>query len=112
MPQHNALPGQRAERGSGRRSTGCSPDRPGSGLAGGGTATALDGVAGGFGVVAAPGRGGPPEGSVAELIHRPPRLLLEPVVVPALRTRIAQAGPSARLERRVVLKVALAGGPQ
>src|SRR5262249_16723091 len=72
---------------------------------------ALDGIAGGFGVVAAPGRGGPPEGSVGELIHRPPRLLLQPVVVPALRTPVAQARPSARLARRVVLEVALAGGP-
>ena len=40
-----------------------------------------DGVAGGFGVLAAPGRGGPAEGAVGELIDGPPGLLLEPVVV-------------------------------
>ena len=61
--------------------------------------------------VAAPGRRGPPEGAVGELIDRPPRLLLEPVVMPALRTPITQARPPARLVRRVVLEVALAGGP-
>ena len=70
----------------------------------------LDRVAGGFGIVAAPGRGGPPEGAVGKLIDRPSGLLLEPVVMPAFRTRIAQTRTSARLIRRVVLEVALAGG--
>src|SRR6478609_592662 len=71
----------------------------------------LDGVAGGFGVVAASGRGGPAEGSVGELVDGPSGLLLEPVVMTTLRTPVAQAGPSARLVRRVVLEVALGGGP-
>jgi len=44
-----------------------------------------DGVPGGFGGVGAPGRGGPPEGAVGELVDRPVRVLLEPVVVAALR---------------------------
>src|SRR5206468_9071591 len=61
---------------------------------------ALNRVAGGFGVVAAPGRRGPPEGAVGELIDAPPRLLLEPVVMPALRARVTQARPPARLIRR------------
>src|SRR6266699_3232217 len=47
----------------------------------------LDRVAGWFGVVGASGRGGPPEGPVGELVHRPLRVLLEPVVMPALRGR-------------------------
>src|SRR5262249_20856529 len=71
----------------------------------------LDRIPGGFGVVAAPGRGGPPEGPVGKLIHCPPGLLLEPMVMPALRTPIAQARASARLVRGVVLKIALASGP-
>src|SRR2546430_7191015 len=72
---------------------------------------ALDGVAGRFRVVAAPGRGGPAEGAVGELLDLPPGLLLQPMVMPALRTAITQARPSARLVRGVVLEVALAGGP-
>lgn len=40
----------------------------------------LGGVAGWFGVVAAPGGRGPPEGAVGELVDLPFRLLLEPVV--------------------------------
>ena len=71
----------------------------------------LDRVPGGFGVVAAPGRRGPPEGAVRELIHGPPGLLLESVVVPTLRAPVAEAGPSARFVRRVVLKVAVPRGP-
>src|SRR6185437_10665816 len=71
----------------------------------------LDGVPGGFGVVAASGRGGPAEGSVGELIDRPARLLLEAMVMPTFRTPVAQAGPSARLVRHVVLVVTLGGGP-
>src|SRR5207302_9259806 len=71
----------------------------------------LDGVAGGFGVVGAPGRGGPPEGPVGELLDRPLGVLLEAMVVTALRAAITQARPSARFVRGVVLEVALGGGP-
>src|SRR2546430_16039458 len=71
----------------------------------------LDRVAGWFGVVGASGRGGPPEGPVGELVHRPLRVLLEPVVVPTLRAAIAQARPPACLIRGAVLKVTLGGGP-
>src|SRR5207302_7772665 len=71
----------------------------------------LDGVAGGFGVVAAPGRRGPAEGSVGELVDLPSRLLLEPMIVPTFRAAVAQARSSARLVRRVVLEVAGPGGP-
>src|SRR6185437_1584639 len=71
----------------------------------------LDGVAGGFGVVAAPGRGGPAEGAVGQLVDGPAGLLLEAVVMPTFRTPVAQAGPSARLVRHVVLVVTLGGGP-
>src|SRR6266702_4386007 len=70
-----------------------------------------DGVAGGFGVVAAPGPGGPAEGAIGELVDLPPGLLLEPVIMPALRTPVAQTGPAARLVRDVVFEIALAGGP-
>src|SRR6185437_10888714 len=70
----------------------------------------LDGVAGGFGVVAAPGRGGPAEGPVGQLVHFPARLLLEAMVMPTFRTAVAQAGPAARLVRGVVLEVAGRGG--
>ena len=56
-----------------------------------------DGVAGGFGVVAAPGRGGPAEGAVGELVDVPAGVLLEPVVVAAFGAGVAQAGAAARL---------------
>jgi hypothetical protein len=52
-----------------------------------GFATRLAGVAGGFGVVAAPGRHGASEGPAGQLVDLPPGLLLEPVVMPALRTK-------------------------
>src|SRR5438477_10190259 len=71
----------------------------------------LDRVAGWFGVVGAPGRGGPPEGPVGELVDRPLRVLLELVVMPALRAAITQARPPACFIRGVVLKVSLGGGP-
>ena len=70
----------------------------------------LDGVAGGFGVVAASGWGGPAECPVGELIDGPSGLLFQPVVMSALRAAITQAGPSARLVRHVVLVVTLGGG--
>src|SRR5438034_8619136 len=71
----------------------------------------LDGIPGGFGVVGAPGRGGPPERPGGQLVDLPARLLLEPVVVAALWAAIAQAGPAACLVGGVVLEVALGGGP-
>src|SRR5450432_759095 len=70
-----------------------------------------DRVAGGFGGVAPPGRSRPPERSVRELVHLPPRLLLQPMIMPALRARVTQARPAVRLIGHVVLEVALARGP-
>jgi hypothetical protein len=70
----------------------------------------LDGVPGGFGGVGAAGRGGPPEGAVGELVHFPSGVLLEPVVVPALRAGVTQTGTAACFVRGVVLVVALGGG--
>ena len=49
-----------------------------------------DGVPGGFGGVGAAGRRGPPEGSVGKLVDLPPGLLLEPVVMPALRRVVVE----------------------
>src|ERR1700733_12183206 len=62
------------------------------------------GVAGGFGGVLAAGRAGPAEGARGELLDFPPRILLEPVLMPALRTRITQTRPASGLERDVVLE--------
>src|SRR5690348_14332691 len=74
-------------------------------------AAGSDRIAGGFGEVA-PSRGsGPPECPVRKLVHVPPRVLFEPVVVSAFRARVAQAGPAACFVGDVVLEVALAGGP-
>src|SRR6476646_9346888 len=70
----------------------------------------LDGVAGGFGVVAASGRGGPAEGAVGQLVDGPARLLLEAMVMTTLRAAVAQAGPAACLVWHVVLVVAGRGG--
>src|SRR6185312_3621261 len=70
-----------------------------------------DGVAGGFGGVGPAGRSRPPEGPVGKLIHFPPGVLLEPVVVTALRAGVAETGAAAGLIRGVVLKVAPGGGP-
>jgi hypothetical protein len=47
-----------------------------------------DRVAGGFGGVAPPGGRRPPEGPVGELVYFPLRVLLEPMIMPALRTGI------------------------
>src|SRR5207248_11546084 len=71
----------------------------------------LDGVAGGFGGVGAAGWGGPAEGPVGELVDRPFRVLLEPMVVAAFGAAIAQARAAARFVRGVVLEVGLTGGP-
>ena len=70
----------------------------------------LDGVAGGFGGVGAPGWGGPPEGAVGKLVHCPFGVLLEAVVVAAFGAGVAEARASACLIRDVVLVVALGGG--
>jgi hypothetical protein len=70
-----------------------------------------DGVAGGFGVVGASGRGRPPEGPVGQLVHSPPGVLLEPMVMAALRACVAETGPAACFIRGVVLQIALGGGP-
>src|SRR5690349_16910245 len=69
-----------------------------------------DGVAGGFGGVGASGWGGPPEGAVGELVDLPLGVLLEPMVVTALRAGVAETGAAARFVRGVVLVVALGGG--
>src|SRR6185437_16662811 len=68
------------------------------------------GVPRGFGGVGTPGRGGPPKCPVGELVDLPFGVLLEPMVVAALRAGVTEAGSSARLVWRVVLEVALAGG--
>ena len=71
----------------------------------------LDGVPGRLGGVGPPGRGGPSECSVRELLDLPLWVLFELVVVAAFRAGVAQACASARLVRGVVLEVALGGGP-
>ena len=45
------------------------------------------------------------------LFDLPAGVLFDPVVVSAFRTRVAQAGPAARLIRDVVLEVAARGRP-
>src|SRR6185312_11940985 len=64
-----------------------------------------------FGRVPPPGRSGPAERPVGKLVDRPARVLLEPVITPALRVAVAHAGTSACFVRGVVLEVALDGGP-
>src|SRR5689334_10501226 len=71
----------------------------------------LDRVPGGFGEVVPPRGRGPPERPVRQLVHRPPWLLLEPVVMPALRAGVAQARSATALVRNVMFEVALGGGP-
>jgi hypothetical protein len=63
----------------------------------------LDRVAGGFGVVAAAGRGGPAEGPVGELVHVPPGVLLEPMVMAALRAVFTRTFGAARAPLRICL---------
>src|SRR5712671_2432368 len=53
-----------------------------------------------------PGRGRPAERPVRELVHGPAGVLLEPVIMPALRAAITQARPAACLIRGVVLEIA------
>ena len=70
-----------------------------------------DGVAGGFGGVLPSGWGGPPEGAVGELIDLPPGVLLEPMVMPTLRTAITQAAPATGLVRDVMFEITIASRP-
>src|SRR6185312_5131122 len=65
-----------------------------------------DRIARRLGGVLPSGWGGPAERPVRELVHVPARVLLEPVIAPALRARVAQARAPARLVRRVVLEIA------
>src|SRR5579862_4077054 len=76
--------------------------RPGPGTGGSSPAPgprlgALDGVAGGFGGVLPSAGHGPPDRPVGLVFGGPAGVLLEPVVVPALRVPVAQAGPPAGL---------------
>ena len=71
----------------------------------------LDRIPGGFGVVGAAGRGGPAEGAVGKLVDLPLGVLLEPMVVTALRAGVTQARAAARFVGGVVLEVGLGGGP-
>ena len=75
-----------------------------------GSAPRLDRVARGFGVVGPAGRCGPSEGAVGELVDLPPGVLLEAVVVPALRAGVAETRAAACFVGGVVLVVALGGG--
>jgi hypothetical protein len=52
-----------------------------------------------------------PDVPAGELFDHPPRILFHPVVVSALRVRVAQAGPAAGLVRNVVFEVGSGGGP-
>jgi len=70
----------------------------------------LDRVPGGLGGVLTAGWGGPPEGTVRELVDVPAGVLLEPMVVAALRTAITQTRAATRLVGGVVLEVAGGGG--
>ena len=70
----------------------------------------LNRVAGGFDDVLAAGWGGPSEGAAGELIDLPAGVLLEPVVVAALRSAITQARSAAGLVGDVVLEIGLVEG--
>src|SRR5580704_5356159 len=74
-------------------------------------APSSDGIPCRFGGVLPPGGRGPDDNRGFGLFHLPARVLLEPVVVAALRPARALTGPAACLERDVVLEVALGGGP-
>jgi hypothetical protein len=50
------------------------------------------------------------EGPVGELVHFPPGVLFEPVVMTALRAGVTKTGSPACFVRGVVLVVALGGG--
>src|ERR1700730_3431376 len=70
-----------------------------------------DRIARRLGGVLPSGRGRPAERPVGELVDFPARVLLEPVIAPALRAAVAQARPAACLVRRVVLEVRGGGRP-
>src|SRR5580700_11149277 len=61
-------------------------------------APSSDGIAGRFGGVLPPGGRGPDDNRGFGLFHLPPRVLLEPVIVAALRPAVALTCPAARLE--------------
>src|SRR5580693_7410057 len=71
----------------------------------------LDRVPCRLGDVLPPRRRSPPHVPARKPLGVPPRILLHPVVMPALRVRIAQARPAARLVGNIVLKIASPGGP-
>src|SRR5690242_19096990 len=66
---------------------------------------ALDRIPRRFGRVLPAGRGDPPERPVGQLLHLPLGVLLEAMVVTALRAGVAQARPSACLIGSVVVLV-------
>jgi len=68
-------------------------------------ASSLDRVPGGFGDVLPPGRHGPPYVSAGQVLRVPPRILLHPMVGPALRIPVAQAGPAIGLVGDVMFEV-------
>src|SRR2546421_11076361 len=67
--------------------------------------TILDGVFGGLGGVLAPARGGPGEAAVRMLLDVPAGVLLELMLVTALRTGVTHTGPAAFFVGDVVLEV-------
>src|SRR6185436_19367703 len=107
-PGCGAAPARRGSPGRSRRGSPCCPPYEGLGDLNvfNFPFCQLYGVAGGFGGVLPPARRGPAERPVGKLVHRPARVLLEPVITPTLRAAVAQARPSAGLIRGVVLEVA------
>src|SRR5438105_11438299 len=75
------------------------------------SAPLLDRVASWFGGVLASGGCGPGEGPVEVLVHFPFRVLLEPVVMPALRAPVTYTGSAACLVRDVMVEIASCRGP-
>src|ERR1700750_1269019 len=65
-----------------------------------------DRIARRLGGVLPSGRGGPPEGPVGELVHRPARVLLQPMILPALRAAVTQARTPGGLVRGGVVEIA------
>jgi fucose permease len=66
---------------------------------------ALHRVTGRLGHVLSPRRRGPPDVSARQLLGVPPRVLLHPVVGPALRPAITQTGSTIGLIRNVMLEI-------
>src|SRR5580692_11518075 len=69
------------------------------------------GVAGGLGTVLAAGRGSPVQGHGGGLLDLPARVLLEAMVVPALRTAITFTRSSTCLVWSVMLEITLGSWP-